>query len=80
MIGNGNTSNEYIIGIKSRIQAIYNKIEVPREKKSTEIVNACVYSACLYDIVKIYDELGDELFKKNVRLKVKKIMQGQEKK
>ena len=72
MIGNGNTSNEYIIGIKSRIQAIYNKIEVPREKKSTEIVNACVYSACLYDIVKIYDELGDELFKKNVRLKVKK--------
>lgn len=72
MIGKGNVATTQVIGIKSRIQAIYDEIEVPRGKKKTEKVSGCVYSAYLYDIIKIYNELGDELFKKNVRLRVKK--------
>lgn len=72
MTGTGNTSLSYKIRIISRIQAIYDDISVPKSRKKTEKVRGCVYSAYLSDIVQIYDEIGDELFRKNVRLRVKK--------
>ena len=72
MIGSAETSSRYSIGIKSRIQALYDEIKVPKTRKTSEKVSGGVYSASLYDIVSIYNELGDELFKKNVRLRVKK--------
>ena len=72
MIGNSQTSGKYTISIKSRIQALYDSIKVPQSKTKSEKVSSGIYSASLYDIVSIYNDLGDELFKKNVRLRVEK--------
>ena len=64
MIGKSDVSSEYSIGIKSRIQALYDEIKVPKNRKISEKVSGEVFSASLYDIVCIYNNLGDELFKK----------------
>lgn len=72
MTGIKEDEKKYTVRIVSRIQALYDEIEVPKSRKISERVNGYVYSAYLKDIVNIYDEMGDELFKKNVRLRVKK--------
>ena len=71
MTGIKEDEKKYTVRIVSRIQALYDEIEVPKSRKISERVNGYVYSAYLKDIVNIYDEMGDELFKKNVRLRVK---------
>lgn len=72
MTGIKEDEKNYTVRIVSRIQALYDEIEVPKSRTSSEKVNGYVYSAYLKDLVDIYDEMGDELFKKNVRLRVKK--------
>lgn len=74
--------SDYKIGIDSRVRSITKDITVEhksseeksedKDKKITESVSGTVYSANLSDIVDIYDALGDELFKKNVRIEIKK--------
>lgn len=72
-----NDENKFLISIGNRL----NGIHMPDDRSSRKYagldgkiagkVEAYVFNAKLYDIVKIYNKIGDELFRKNVRYSIK---------
>lgn len=60
-------SQEFSINIESRIQSINHVVD--SSNKNT-IIKSLVVTAKLYDVVNMYNSLGDDLFQKNVRLKI----------
>lgn len=70
----GNTEKEFIISIGDRLNQIVmpeSKFGDTEEGAIARKVEAHTYTASLYDIVKMYNEVGDELFRQNVRYGIK---------
>ena len=62
-------SQEFSVNIESRIQSINHVVNFSDKNTS---IKSLVVTAKLYDIVNMYNSLGDDLFQKNVRLKIVK--------
>lgn len=62
---------EYSISIESRLKSIRKVYEEVQDEAKIKIIGD-VYTASIYDLVQLYDGIGDELFEKNVRFGIKK--------
>lgn len=71
---------KFIVKIDSRLASINMPLDI-RTNISKEYngvfskISSYIYTANLYDIVKIYNELGDSLFSQNVRYKIKDVLE-----
>lgn len=60
---NENANKKYYIRITKRVDSIFNE--------ETEFAEGYVFTAKLFDIVELYNSIGDSLFDYNVRYKIK---------
>ncbi|NOW04430.1 AIPR family protein [Clostridium beijerinckii] len=65
------SESKFEIQIKSRIQSLEFDKKIPITDKNKLKVTGYVFTAKLFDIVKIYNKLGSDLFNYNVRCSIK---------